>query len=221
MGLDIPKAFVPLAGTPLVVRSLAAVAATPEVGLVVPVVAEDQLERFGALELNGVPNLASAVAGGRERQDSMRAGMAVLPEDVEFVAVHDAARCLVRPADISRVVAEARAYGAAILAQPARDTVKRVRDSAIEETPPRESLWLAQTPQVFRAELLLEGLAKALADGFVATDDAQLVERLGVTVRVVEGAADNVKITTPRDLAAAEAWLLSCGEPAGEPGGGA
>ena len=97
--------------------------------------------------------------------------------------------------------------GAAILAVPCPDTLKRVRDGRVIETPLRSELWAAQTPQVFRVELLREALAKADAEGFVGTDDAQLVERLGVAVRVVPGEPENRKITGPDDLAAAEAWL--------------
>jgi 2-C-methyl-D-erythritol 4-phosphate cytidylyltransferase len=157
--------------------------------------------------LAGLAKLADPVVGGAERQDSVRAGLAALPEDTTLVAVHDAARALVRPESVSRVVAEARESGAALLAVPARDTLKRVREGSVVDTPPREECWLAQTPQVFRVELLREGLAKADAEGFVGTDDAQLVERLGVAVRVVPGEPENLKITGPGDLAAAEAWL--------------
>jgi 2-C-methyl-D-erythritol 4-phosphate cytidylyltransferase len=209
LGAGLPKAFVTLAGVPLLVRALSAVAASPEVDRVVPVIPADAGERFAALatSLAGLAKLADPVVGGAERQDSVRAGLAALPEDTTLVAVHDAARALVRPESVSRVVAEARESGAALLAVPARDTLKRVREGSVVDTPPREECWLAQTPQVFRVELLREGLAKADAEGFVGTDDAQLVERLGVAVRVVPGEPENLKITGPGDLAAAEAWL--------------
>ena len=103
----------------------------------------------------------------------------------------------------------AQESGAAILAEPARDTIKRVRAGRIQETPPREECWAAQTPQVFRVELLREALAKAEAEGVLGTDDAQLVERLGVEVRVVESRSPNWKITSPEDLANAERWLAA------------
>jgi 2-C-methyl-D-erythritol 4-phosphate cytidylyltransferase len=135
----------------------------------------------------------------------MRAGLAALPPDVEWVAVHDAARPLVRPEDVGRVLAAAARTGAALLAVPVRDTLKRVRDGRVVETLARAECWAAQTPQAFRLALLREALAKAEAEGFVATDDAQLVERLGAPVEIVAGDPANLKITWPEDVALAEA----------------
>lgn len=205
----LPKAFVPLAGRSLLARSLEALARVSEIDLVVPVVAADEMDRFaaGAAERAGLPKLAPPVAGGRERQASMAAGLAALPPDVMLVAVHDAARPLVRAADVSRVIAAARESGAALLVTPVIDTVKRVRGGVVLDTPERAEHYAAQTPQVFRVELLREALEKARADGVVATDDAQLVERLGVVVRAVEGDPTNRKITRPEDLAWAELEL--------------
>lgn len=206
----LPKAFVPLAGRTLLARSLDVLARVPEIDLVIPIVAADELARFAALaaERTGIPKLEPAVPGGRERQDSMAAGLAALPPDVAFVAVHDAARPLVRTEDVSRVLAAARESGAALLVTPVTDTVKRVRGGLVVETPPRSECVAAQTPQVFRVELLREALEKARAEGVVGTDDAQLVERLGVAVRAVEGDPGNRKITRPEDLAWAELELV-------------
>ncbi len=208
-GHPLPKAFVPVAGRPLILHALEALAAAPELDRIVPVAAGKELPRLRALlaEAGPHPKLAEAVAGGAERQDSVRAGMEALPADTELVAVHDAARCLVRPEAVSRAVAAARREGAAILAVPARDTIKRVLGARIIETPSRAECWTAQTPQVFRVELLREGLAKAAADGYLGTDDAELVERLGVAVHVVPGDSDNFKLTHPEDLARAERIL--------------
>lgn len=210
-GQAVPKAFVPLAGRPLVLRAAEALSAVAEVVCVQPVVPADALERFAALVAGASvsPKLAPAVAGGAERQDSVAAGLDVLPADIEWVAVHDAARPLVRPADVARVVAAAAESGAAILATPARDTIKRVEAGHSVATPPRGELWAAQTPQVFRLELLREAHAKARAEGRRGTDDAELVERLGVSVRVVEGSADNLKLTVASDLVLAEALLAA------------
>jgi 2-C-methyl-D-erythritol 4-phosphate cytidylyltransferase len=213
----LPKAFVPLMGKPLLVRSLEGLAAVPEVDTVVPVVARADMERFRALDLAHIPKLAAAVEGGDERQDSVAAGLGSLAEEVEIVAVHDAARCLVGREEVSRVIAAAREHGAAILAQPVRDTIKRVRAGTVLETPPRQECWAAQTPQAFRVEILREAMAKARAEGVLATDDAQLVEHLGLPVRIVEGGPRNLKITLPEDLALAEMWLKSGAvEPGGE-----
>jgi 2-C-methyl-D-erythritol 4-phosphate cytidylyltransferase len=216
LGHELPKAFVPLAGRPLLLHALEALAAAPEVEAVIPVVAAAELPRLQVLlaEWGPQPKLAAGVAGGAERQDSVRAGMQALPQQASLVAVHDAARALLRPAAVSRVVAAARRSGAAILAVPVRDTIKRVAAGRILATPARAECWAAQTPQVFRTEILREALAKAAAERYLGTDDAELVERLGVPVEVVEGDADNLKLTHPEDLVMAERWLS---RPRGEP----
>ena len=209
LGEDVPKAFVPLCGKPLLVRALEALAAAPEIDVAVPVIGRSDLSRMEALEpeLASIPGLLPPVIGGAERQDSMTAGLAALPADVDFVAVHDAARPLVATEAISRVVDAARSSGAAILAVPVRDTIKRVREGRIVETPDRSECYAAQTTQVFRVEVLREALEKAAAEGFIGTDDAEIVERIGVPVTVVSGDASNVKITDRADLIAAERWL--------------
>jgi 2-C-methyl-D-erythritol 4-phosphate cytidylyltransferase len=209
LGGELPKAFVPLAGWPMLAHALEALAASAAIDRVIPVVARGDLDRWGALEseLAALPKLAGAVVGGAERQDSMAAGLAALPADVDHVAVHDAARPLVRPEAVSRVVRAALRDGAAILAAPVRDTIKRVRDGHVLDTPERCECFAAQTPQVFSLSILREALAKAAQDGFIGTDDSQIVEALGVAVTVVEGDVENLKVTDADDLAAAERVL--------------
>jgi 2-C-methyl-D-erythritol 4-phosphate cytidylyltransferase len=219
LGHALPKGLVPLAGRPLVLHALVALEAVAELERLIPVLPADALHRYAQAIAGGagLRKLAPPVAGGRERQDSVRAGLAALPPGVELVAVHDAARPFVRPEAVRRVVEAARATGAAILAAPVRDTIKRVRAGRVVETPRRAECWAAQTPQVFRVEILREALAKAEAEGVIGTDDAQLVEALGVEVRVVAGDPDNLKITGPEDLALAELLL---GQGAERPRGG-
>jgi 2-C-methyl-D-erythritol 4-phosphate cytidylyltransferase len=209
LGATVPKAFVPLCGRPLLLHALAAMLAAPEIDVAMPVIGRFDLSRLKALEseLALFSGLLPAVIGGAERQDSMLAGLAALPADVGFVAVHDAARPLVTSEAISRVVTAARRSGAAILAVPLRDTIKRVRAGLIVETPNRSECYAAQTPQVFRVDVLREALAKAAAEGFIGTDDAEIVERIGVPVTVVSGDPSNIKITDRADLIAAERWL--------------
>jgi 2-C-methyl-D-erythritol 4-phosphate cytidylyltransferase len=217
LGTDTPKAFVSVAGKTLVERSVETLLRVSLVDRVVPVLPAEHLARWAALAAAD-PKLHDPVPGGARRQDSVAAGVASLPASCEFVAVHDAARCLVSPEDIEAAIEAAAETGAAILARPSPDTVKLVEDGSVTSTPERSSCWAAQTPQVFRTDLLREALEKASAEGFHATDDAQLVERLGVPVRIVEGSAMNLKITHPVDLAIAEALvereqaLLSRGE---------
>lgn len=156
------------------------------------------------------PNLAfmgiDIVIGGAARADSVGNALAQVREDAEFVAVHDAARPLLAKKWIDAVFAAAESNGAALLGRPVSSTLKRVgRDGRIVETVSRENLWEAQTPQVFRREVLEEAYAKR--DGFSATDEAQLVERIGHPVQFVECSAVNLKITTRDDLRIAEKLL--------------
>jgi 2-C-methyl-D-erythritol 4-phosphate cytidylyltransferase len=202
-----PKAFVALAGRSLLARSLAALAVVREIEWLIPVLPATALRAWPEVraELADATRVGAPVAGGAERADSARAGLAAVPAEATHVAVHDAARPLVRPADVARVVDAARRHGAALLAEPVRDTIHRVREGRIVETPPRAECWAAQTPQVFRVDWLRE--AYAAGAGSPATDDAALVARLGHPVHVVEGHPENFKITTAADLARAEALL--------------
>jgi 2-C-methyl-D-erythritol 4-phosphate cytidylyltransferase len=152
-----------------------------------------------------VPRILEVVAGGADRQESVWRALQRIPERAERVVVHDAVRPFIDAALVGRVLAAA-AGGAATCGIPVRETVKRVRDGAIEATVPRQGLWLTQTPQAFTRALLWEAHDKARRDGFAGTDDAMLVERLGVTVAMVQGLGQNLKITTPEDLQTARAW---------------
>jgi 2-C-methyl-D-erythritol 4-phosphate cytidylyltransferase len=193
----------------MLLHALAAIAGAAAIDFVVPVVARSDLPRMDALadELAELRGMRPAVAGGAERQDSVAAGLAALPPGTELVAVHDAARPLVGRDAITRVVDAARISGAAILAVPSRDTIKRVRGGRILGTPLRSECYAAQTPQVFRVDLLRKALDKAAADRFLGTDDSELVERIGVAVELVSGETCNFKVTDRADMAAAERWL--------------
>ena len=208
LGHALPKGFVPLAGQTLVERSIHALSDSGIFSLIQPVLAAAEFERFDALGIDA-EGLVHRVAGGKERQDSMRAGLSALPANIEFVAVHDAARCLVSAPDLRAVVAAARESGAALLGERARDTIKRVAEGRVIETPDRSSLWVAQTPQVIRRDWLEAAMENALQEGRRGTDDAQLVEWLGHPVVMVEATRPNPKITRPEDLLLAEAILKS------------
>ncbi len=212
LGHALPKAFVPIAGKTLIEYSIRALSASGAIDLIVPVLSADDLERWNALGIESIEGLVEPVEGGSERQDSMQAGLERLPGEIEFVAVHDAARCLVAAGDIRAVVAAARKTGAAILGERVRDTIKRVVDGVIVETPARNECWAAQTPQVIRRDWLIEALADAARSGRSATDDAQLIEWLGRTVEIVEAKSANPKITRPEDLVMAETLLAERAE---------
>jgi len=208
LGHALPKAFVPIAGRTLIERSIRALAESAAFGLIQPVLAASDFARFDRLGLVGtVEGLVVPVAGGQERQDSMRAGLGALPDEIEWVAVHDAARCLVSTTDLAAVVAAARECGAAILGERSRDTIKRVVGGQIVETPVREECWAAQTPQVIRRDWLEAAVDAAVAAGRRGTDDAQLIEWMGYPVEVVEATAPNPKITRREDLLLAETLL--------------
>lgn len=200
------KQGLPLAGLPVLrwtVDVFEATAVVSGVVVTVPVGDVDSWQR----RLAGCRKIRAVVAGGAERQDSVRLGLAAVPADVAWVAVHDGVRPCITPELVERVVAEARLHGAAIPALPVTETVKRGTDGWVKETVDREGLWAVQTPQVFRAQVLREAHRVAAAEGTAGTDDAMLVERLGVPVRLVPGLPGNVKITRPEDLVLAEALL--------------
>lgn len=147
------------------------------------------------------------VPGGQTRQQSVRNGFAAISGKCEYVAIHDGARPLIRPADVERVIADARRTGAATLGAPVKDTIKIVQNGCIIDTPDRTVLWHTQTPQVFRSSLYEQAMEFAQQQGKDYTDDCQLVEALGTKVTMTAGSYDNIKLTTPEDFAVAEALL--------------
>lgn len=142
--------------------------------------------------------------GGSERQYSVANALRLVPEDTDIIAVHDAARCFVTPEIIKDCVASTIRFGSGVAAVAATDTIKRAKDGIVTETLPREELVLVQTPQVFAAATLMEAHRRAEEDGYLGTDDASLLERLGQEVRVVRGSRDNIKLTTRADIAEGE-----------------
>lgn len=207
------KPFVPLEGRPVWLHAAEKFTSRSDVKQTLLVVAPEDREtvqsKFGAnAALLGI----ELVDGGRERYDSVGAALARVNSAIEFVAVHDAARPCLADEWIDAVFAAAAKSGAAILATPISGTVKRAaRDQTIQETVSREGLWEAQTPQVFRRELLVEAYARR--GGSPTTDDAQLIERLGHKVTIVPGSPMNLKITTKDDLRLAAALLKALPRP--------
>lgn len=205
------KAFLPILGAPMLIWSARALDACDLIGALVVVAPSGEKNRAEDVLRGQVSKLRGVVAGGPTRQDSLGEGLhaiEALAEEDPLVAVHDAARALVTAVDVGRAVLAAERRGAAILAVPVKDTIKRVeKDEWIDFTPDRSCLWIAQTPQVARASLLRRGLAGARASGRQATDEASLLEGIDVAVRVVLGDYSNIKITTPDDVAVAEAIL--------------
>lgn len=198
MGLGDKKQFLKLDGLPVVRHTVERIRASSLVGLITVAVAPADEDRV-RLCLEGIPGV-QLVHGGVSRQESVFRALSSLPARYAWVLVHDAARPRVKPDLISRVILAARETGAAIAAVPVDDTVKIVCRNTIRETLDRNVVFLAQTPQVFRRDLLERGHRKAQSEDWQATDDADLVQRLGCEVRVVKGERRNSKLTHPEDI---------------------
>ena len=202
LGADVPKQFLEIGGRTIVERSVEAFVAHPGIDQIV-VVLPDGTPSPPAWSAS--PKPLRVVPGGSRRQDSVAAGFAAVGEECGLIVVHDAARPFVDAATISRVIAAAAEDGAAIAALPASDTVKEVEPGSprvVRRTVPRESVWLAQTPQAFTRRVLADAIALGRS-GASGTDEAALAEQAGHAVRLVEGDPGNVKITTSADLVAA------------------
>jgi 2-C-methyl-D-erythritol 4-phosphate cytidylyltransferase len=208
-----PKQFLMLDGIPILIHSLRAFAAVPRITGIVVAVRKPEMERVQAQVAEyGFAGRVQVVEGGDHRQESVShalAAIAAAPDDV--VLVHDAVRPLIDPATIDRTIDAVIEHGAAIVGMPAVDTIKQVERTAhgalITSTIPREYVVLAQTPQGFRYGVLRSAFAEAMADGFIGTDEASVVERAGHPVAVVHGSQVNLKITQPGDLELAEFYL--------------
>jgi 2-C-methyl-D-erythritol 4-phosphate cytidylyltransferase len=209
-GGAVPKQYLPLAGRPLLEHSLRAVLDNDDVDGVVVVLAADDGHWPDWRDIGGKPVLACV--GGAERADSVLAGLAALPASVsedQWVLVHDAARPCLHRDDLARLLqlGQDDPVGA-LLAAPVRDTLKRADAAGRSRgTEPRDGLWRALTPQLFRRGGLTRALLAALHAGVRVTDEAMALERLGLHPRLVEGREDNLKVTTPADLALAEFLL--------------
>jgi 2-C-methyl-D-erythritol 4-phosphate cytidylyltransferase len=209
VGGDRPKQHQSIAGKTLLQHTLGRLAEHPRIAGLVVVVAADDAHGPGPEPLHGKP--VRIVVGGRERSDSVLAGLQALGADVPddaFVLVHDAARPCVRATDIDRLIAEAVPAGGGLLGAPLRDTLKHVgEDRRSQGTEPRERRWRVFTPQMFRRGELTAALQQARDAGVVVSDEAMAMELAGFAPLLVEGAEDNIKVTTAADFALAEFLL--------------
>ncbi len=207
MGAGYNKLFLKLGDRPILVHTLQVFEDDPSCeGIILAVKAEEQPSIQEMLSEFSITKVTAMVEGGGERQNSVAA--CIRAYDGEgIVLVHDAARPFIRRNVIAELVSVADAHGAAIAGVQAKDTMKYAPGGIVEETVDREKLWIVQTPQAFRCGLLREAADKAVADGFLGTDESMLVERLGHPVRMVESTYDNVKMTTQEDLVFGEVLL--------------
>jgi 2-C-methyl-D-erythritol 4-phosphate cytidylyltransferase len=205
------KQFAELCGRPLIAWSLIAYDAAPSIAHIVVVCAPDRRDEIA--EIIAGLSLATPVSfadAGEVRQESVSSGLAAMPKGYAFCAIHDAARPLIETDTIERSVAVLRAdpsLSGSLVSKRVTDTLKLVEDGTVVSTPDRSFYWSALTPQVFRMRAVLAAHRSAVRDGYVGTDDASLVERVGGRVRCVESPRDNIKVTLPEDLAVAEASL--------------
>src|ERR1700739_4338887 len=217
MSHETPKQCLELNGVPLVILSLRRIAACPLITHIIVATRAEEIERLDArIREEKFKQDVRVVKGADSRQGSVSQALKHIPEDTELAVIYDAVRPFVTVEQITRVIEEARRCQGEILAIPAMDTVKEVKRASLPEdvalitaTIPRERVVLAQTPQVFEAQLLKDAFASAEEDGVNASDEAGLVERIGHEVRVVQGSERNIKITKPADMELARFYVQS------------
>ncbi|MDL2232843.1 2-C-methyl-D-erythritol 4-phosphate cytidylyltransferase [Ruminococcaceae bacterium OttesenSCG-928-L11] len=206
---DIDKLRLLLGDMPVVVWSIGQFCACPSISEIVVVCREEEIpDYYRMVQDFELDKVTQVVAGGRERQDSVYAGIAACAPDAAYVAIHDGARPLIAPALIENCVAAAMEYGAAAVGVPVKDTIKVMGgDGFIAATPDRATLWAIQTPQIFEAQAYRAAMENARREQRHYTDDCQLMEYAGKNVFIAEGSYENIKITTPEDIALANGIL--------------
>lgn len=193
-------------GMPVVVKSALALDNCHSINEIIIATRAEDIDLVSNLCMDfGVGKLSGVVAGGDTRMESVRNAISAIDKDSQYIAIHDGARPLVTSEDIERVIADAKKHGAAALGVPVKDTIKQVsKKGFIEDTPPRQSLFAAQTPQVFKLSLYLEAMEYSTKD---ITDDCQLIENMGETVFITNGSYSNIKLTTPEDFQIGKALI--------------
>jgi 2-C-methyl-D-erythritol 4-phosphate cytidylyltransferase len=195
------KVYLHIKGKPVIVYALSALKAVTQITEIILVTRAGE-ENFSRRILNEFHCEGIIITtGGEKRQNSVANGLARVSDNSELILIHDGARPFVENSIITKVIKEAELYGAAVAAIPITDTIKEGNEKGfVRKTLKRDSLWSVQTPQVFSSNLIKEAHRKAAEDGFIGTDDAMLVERLGHPVKIVPGSPENIKITTPEDF---------------------
>lgn len=209
MQTEVPKPFLQLAGKTILEHTISCFYGLPGLSQIIIPASKAYVSRIREILEPQFPEAVAlhVIEGGAERQLSIQKALQIT-EGAELVVIHDAVRPFVKKSDIQNCCEVAADQGGAVLGVPVKDTIKKVDDRfIIDQTPERKTLWQAQTPQVFKAEIILEAYRQARVDHFIGTDDASLVERLGQTVAMVRGDYQNIKITYPLDLKLAQLLL--------------
>ncbi len=204
------KQFHSLGGKPILVHTLEKFETCPLIRSILLVVGQEDMDYClkEIIERYQFQKVSQIVPGGKRRQESVKNGIDALPKDTDVVAIHDGVRPFVTQAMIEESLHTAARVGAVVLAMPVKDTIKvSSPDGTVLKTLDRETLWQIQTPQTFQLNVIKEAYYRAAEDGFVGTDDASLVERLGAKVHILPGSYMNIKITTPEDLFLANLFL--------------
>jgi len=207
-GRDTNKPFATLGDKPLIIWTVATLQNLPEITEIIPVVKETDIKLCSRLfEEYAITKIKRVAPGGRERQDSVFHGLNLIRHRKSVVLVHDAVRPLIEPSLIQSALQQLNGCDGVVVGVPLKDTVKEVRDGIVRNTPKRDLLWAAQTPQIFPYQVLYDAYEKAMADSFYTTDDSALVEMNGGVIKMVQGSYANIKVTTPEDLLIAEVFL--------------
>lgn len=207
MGYPIPKTYLTFDSVPIIVHTLRIFQNSDLIDDVYLVIQENDKEyaTHEIVEKYALTKVREIIAGGKERQDSVRNAISCLTAEHELVVIHDGVRPLLEKEMLEKTIQIAIKEGAAITGVPVKDTVKSLNKSGmIKKTVDRKNLFLIQTPQVFKKEIILKAYAVAYQEQYYGTDDSSLVERLGIPIKLVEGSYENIKITTPEDLLLAE-----------------
>jgi 2-C-methyl-D-erythritol 4-phosphate cytidylyltransferase len=210
MGSATNKQYLILVDRPILAHTLALFDSHPVVDHIYVISPPEEIARCrtDVVELYGFTKIRNLIPGGAERQDSVRNGLLSCgASDDDIILIHDGVRPFFPASFIEQVVTVAACIGGCVVGVPVKNTIKQVEHGLIQNTPDRHCLWQAQTPQAFRYDLIREAHEQALRDGYRGTDDASLVERLGLPVAMLEGSYRNIKITTPEDLILARAFL--------------
>lgn len=210
MGMGVPKSSLLLGGIPLLKHTLQKFELCTEIEEVIPIVPSEEVPFWEKeiMQKKEMKKVRRIIPGGEERQDSVYLGLQAIAGEAEIVLIHDGARPFVSPELIKKSLLESENFQAVVTALPAEETVKEVSPRReVVKTLERNSLWIVQTPQIFTYSLIFYAHEVAHKESFIGPDDASLVERLGIPVRVIEGSRLNFKITTPDDLLLGEALL--------------
>ncbi len=217
MGASINKQYLRLNGLPILAHTISVFERSALIDSIYLVIPADEIPycREHVVEAGGFRKVAAIVAGGAERQHSVMNGLKAIrgnAADDDVILIHDGVRPFLTETMLRESITAAQEHDGALVAVPAKDTIKIVADGVVIDTPPRETLWQAQTPQSFRFSVIFAAHQAAEREGFIGTDDASLIERSGGKIRIVAGDYRNIKITTPEDLTLAEAFMAGRGK---------